>query len=144
MCFDVTFGEWLWDELTQKQVSRKRLAEAAQVHVSTVSLWINNQTRPHAKHCDAVARVLNLPRNEVRRRAGRPELQDALDETPGPYEEPPAENGIDDRRVRLVRKMAGFTDAELSLIEVVVDQIRRTKHHAAQSDVTPTGTSTLT
>lgn len=70
----LTFGEWLDDELKRRGWLQDDFAVAIGVDQSTVSDWVNGQSRPQPKNCDAIARKLGVDRNEVRRRAGRRQI----------------------------------------------------------------------
>lgn len=88
MKVQLTFGEWLEDELAQRGLGRRDLAQALDVDVSAVGFWVRGETRPVAKHCDAIARLLHLDPNDVRRRAGRTPTNGmhALEDPPTPIQ----------------------------------------------------------
>lgn len=67
----LTFGDWLRDELDDRGWRQEDLAIQVGVDPSTVSNWANDQTKPQPGHCDGIARVWGIDRNEVRTRAGR-------------------------------------------------------------------------
>lgn len=71
------FGEWLKQQLKRRQWSQSRLAAAAGVTPTAVSLWLAGKRLPDAESCDKIAEALFLDRDEVLARAGlRPVAHD--------------------------------------------------------------------
>lgn len=68
---NLSFGEWLEDQIFSRGLTQVDLANAIGTSQSTVSAWVNNESVPRARSCDAIADALGIDRNEVRRRAGR-------------------------------------------------------------------------
>lgn len=129
MHVQLTFGEWLDDELNRRRIGRRDLARELEVDVSAIGLWIRGETRPLARHCDAIAQVLGVPPNEVRRRAGRKLLVESEAPIPtcGPSTLP---NEVDGPLHRLIEKLGDLDEKELSLVDALVDQIRRNRQEA--------------
>jgi transcriptional regulator with XRE-family HTH domain len=74
------FAEWLHQELDRRALNPSELARRARVSQSTVSLVLNEQKGPGPKLCRGIARALDLPPEDVFRRAGL--LPPAPEETP--------------------------------------------------------------
>lgn len=64
-----TFGEWLNAEVEERGWSFRELSRRAGVSQSAISLVLSGEP-PGPKSCRGIARALNLPVEEVFRRAG--------------------------------------------------------------------------
>lgn len=64
------FAEWLHQELNRRALNPSELARRSRVSQSTVSLVLNEQKGPGPKLCRGIARALDLPPEDVFRRAG--------------------------------------------------------------------------
>lgn len=67
---ELTFGEWLGDMLDRLGISNKELAQAVGVDPSTVSRWLDGNSRPRRSRYAALARALDVHRAELYRRLG--------------------------------------------------------------------------
>lgn len=70
----LTFGEWVIDQVESAGMQQKEFAALVGVDPSTVSKWKKNENLPRGTTCDQIAAVLHLDRNEVRARAGRTQV----------------------------------------------------------------------
>jgi transcriptional regulator with XRE-family HTH domain len=69
---DISFGEWLEDQLKERGWTQVAFADAIDVARSTVNNWINNYKPPRRRACRHIADVLQIDENEVLVRAGYP------------------------------------------------------------------------
>lgn len=96
----LTFGEWLSDQLHERGMSQKALAESVGVSNTAVSTWINNEKRPTRRSCWGIADALGLHRQVVMTAAGY---------GPGPI---PADTPIED----MERTLNTITDERFVMI----------------------------
>lgn len=71
------FYAWLTSELNKREMSNNELARRAGVSSGLVSLVLSGQRGISTDFCIKVARALNLPTNDVLRRAGFSTVPDA-------------------------------------------------------------------
>lgn len=126
---DLEFGEWLQDQYESRGWTQKHFASLLGVQNTTVSNWVNGQM-PEAQNCDRIANVLEVDRNEVRRRAGRKEVTITRSVTWNV--EAHASQGqtasVDDDRVTVythVQNDPDLTDHEKRFILDALDRARR-------------------
>ena len=65
-----TFTQWLYTEMRQRRLSQSELARKAGVAQATISYVLSGERNPGAEFCVAISRALNVPAEEVFRRAG--------------------------------------------------------------------------
>lgn len=76
---ELTFGEWLEDQLQTSGYTQTDLAEELGVAQSTISNWVNDVSPPTRANCYKLANIFRVPRREVVLRAGhKPRQQDLL------------------------------------------------------------------
>lgn len=79
---ELTFGEWLEDQLQTSGYTQTDLAEKLGVAQSTISNWVNDVSPPTRSNCYKLAAIFGVPRREVVLRAGhKPRQQDLLPQT---------------------------------------------------------------
>ncbi len=61
----LTFGEWLRDRIADARMRQKEVAAALGVVPQTVSQWVNDIQPPDRRYWDALARVLEVPVEEI-------------------------------------------------------------------------------
>lgn len=81
---DVTFGEWLGDQLEARGLIQMDLAERTGFGTSTISRWLSDEITPRGPACDRIADALGIDRNVVRKRANRRGV--SVDAPPGTNE----------------------------------------------------------
>lgn len=67
---NLSFGEWLEDELIRRGWQQSDLAEYLRMSESSISSW-KSGTKPRRTTCRRIAEALNIDENEVLYRAGR-------------------------------------------------------------------------
>jgi len=65
-----SFGSWLESQLIERGMSQAELARKMAASGGTISHWVNNLRLPKPSSCRELARVLNLPLDEVLAAAG--------------------------------------------------------------------------
>lgn len=128
---EITFGEWLQDQYMRAGLKQKEFAALIGVSNKTVSGWVNGVSTPRDLIVyEEIARVLGLDLNEVRRRAGRHEVQ--VDRRASWNVEAHASQGqtanVDDDRVTVythVQNDPDLTDHEKRFILDALDRARR-------------------
>lgn len=66
----MNFDEWLRDELNTRGMGVRELARASGLGSGTVSRILTGSRKPGPEFCQAIARALHLPEEEVLQRAG--------------------------------------------------------------------------
>jgi len=69
---ELSFGEWLEDQLRERGWTQAAFADLAQVSRTTVNSWINSVQPPRRRAARDIARALNVDVDEVLVRAGYP------------------------------------------------------------------------
>jgi transcriptional regulator with XRE-family HTH domain len=72
MSVNITFGEWLGDELHKRGWKVQHFADTIDVGRTTVSSWLHNHKPPRLRNCRRIAQALGIDENEVLVRAGYP------------------------------------------------------------------------
>jgi transcriptional regulator with XRE-family HTH domain len=67
---DESFGIWLARKLEENRFSRLEFSRQVGVSHAAVDFWVNGQTIPRPRNCKEIARVLNVPYQEIMRLAG--------------------------------------------------------------------------
>jgi transcriptional regulator with XRE-family HTH domain len=70
MTKEMTFTDWLSEELKERRWQQKDLAEAAGVSDSTITLVLKGERRPGPDLCNGIARAFRLPPEMIFRKAG--------------------------------------------------------------------------
>lgn len=65
-----SFVDWLVDELKARNVSQAELAKRSGMSQASISLVISGKRNPGIDFCNAVAKALNIPTEEVLSSAG--------------------------------------------------------------------------
>jgi transcriptional regulator with XRE-family HTH domain len=66
----MNFGAWLESQLIARDMSQAELARRMAASAGTISHWIHNLRSPMPSSCRELARVLNVPLDEVLAAAG--------------------------------------------------------------------------
>lgn len=64
------FADWLLQTILERDITQAELAKRSGLSEASISLVINGKRNAGADFCERVARVLNLPVDDVFRRAG--------------------------------------------------------------------------
>lgn len=79
---EISFADWLQEELNKRGWSQSELGRRAGLSRATISVLISGRSQPKAETCLALARALNLPAETVLKAA------DLLPELPAPGGDP--------------------------------------------------------
>ena len=89
---ELTFGEWLEDQILGRGMTQVEFSEAIDVGQTTVSAWVNNVSPPSRRNAYRVARFLGIPALDVLERAGiKPTSRDLRKEPPADSTDPDQE-----------------------------------------------------
>ena len=64
------FSEWLFQAMLERDITQAELAARAGLSQASISLILSKKRNVGADSCERIARVLNLPIDDVYRRAG--------------------------------------------------------------------------
>ncbi len=128
MTGNLTFGEWLDDQLRSRGWSQAEFGDSVGVVRQTVSGWVNDLQRPRRRLLTSMARVLDLDVDEVLARAGKPPVSAdyRLSTTQFPRIERKTSKYRDDPFVRfMLEHSTVLTDEQRDLIMQVVLQMEK-------------------
>lgn len=124
MKVDISFGEWLEDQLVERGWSQSGFAELIDVSRSSINAWVNNRKTPHKTICRRIAKAFNVDPDEVLVRAGH-EPRTLGYELPDSSEPASPDIDLDDPLIQFATSSADkLTDAQKQAIIEIIRQMR--------------------